>query len=51
MLDEESGKILDRMYAAMMARRTDVSSSNDRYANLETNFLLQRIKRTKGGRR
>jgi phosphoribosyl-ATP pyrophosphohydrolase len=23
MLDEESGKILDRMYAAMMARRTD----------------------------
>jgi SpoVK/Ycf46/Vps4 family AAA+-type ATPase len=26
-----------------MARRTDVSSSNDRYANLETNFLLQRI--------
>jgi hypothetical protein len=28
---------------ALMARRTDVSSSNDRYANLETNFLLQRI--------
>lgn len=28
---------------SLMARRTDVSSSNDRYANLETNFLLQRI--------
>jgi len=28
---------------ALMARRTDISSSNDRYANLETNFLLQRI--------
>jgi hypothetical protein len=28
---------------ALMARRTDVTSSNDRYANLETNFLLQRI--------
>jgi len=28
---------------ALMARRTDVGSANDRYANLETNFLLQRI--------
>lgn len=28
---------------ALMARRTDIASSNDRYANLETNFLLQRI--------
>jgi len=28
---------------ALMAARTDVGSSNDRYANLETNFLLQRI--------
>lgn len=28
---------------ALMASRTDVASSNDRYANLETNFLLQRI--------
>ena len=28
---------------ALMARRTDVASANDRYANLETNFLLQRI--------
>ena len=28
---------------ALMAGRTDVASSNDRYANLETNFLLQRI--------
>jgi hypothetical protein len=28
---------------ALMANRTDVGSSHDRYANLETNFLLQRI--------
>jgi SpoVK/Ycf46/Vps4 family AAA+-type ATPase len=28
---------------ALMANRTDVASANDRYANLETNFLLQRI--------
>jgi hypothetical protein len=28
---------------SLMAGRTDVGSSNDRYANLETNFLLQRI--------
>ena len=28
---------------ALFAKRTAVSSSNDRYANLETNFLLQRI--------
>ncbi len=28
---------------ALMAKRTDIGSSNDRYANLETNFLLQRI--------
>jgi ATP-dependent 26S proteasome regulatory subunit len=28
---------------ALMARRTDVKSSNDRYANLETNYLLQRL--------
>jgi hypothetical protein len=28
---------------ALLARRTAVSSSNDRYANLETNYLLQRL--------
>lgn len=28
---------------ALMARRTDVGNANDRYANLETNFLLQRL--------
>ena len=28
---------------SLFARRTAVASSNDRYANLETNFLLQRI--------
>jgi hypothetical protein len=54
----ETEKVLDRAFAAaedldcillidegdaLMARRTDVGSANDRYANLETNFLLQRI--------
>jgi hypothetical protein len=33
---------------ALMANRTDVSTSNDRYANLETNFLLQRIESYEG---
>lgn len=33
---------------ALMANRTDVGSSNDRYANLETNFLLQRIEAFEG---
>jgi hypothetical protein len=28
---------------ALMARRTDIDTSNDRYANLETDFLLQRL--------
>jgi hypothetical protein len=28
---------------ALMTRRTDVKSANDRYANLETNYLLQRL--------
>jgi hypothetical protein len=28
---------------ALLARRSEVRSSNDRYANLETNFLLQRL--------
>jgi hypothetical protein len=28
---------------ALLTRRTDVYSANDRYANLETNFLLQRL--------
>jgi len=28
---------------ALLARRTDVRSSHDRYANLETNYLLQRL--------
>ncbi|MGE0402754.1 MAG: ATP-binding protein [Kofleriaceae bacterium] len=28
---------------AMFGKRTQVKSSNDRYANLETNFLLQRL--------
>lgn len=28
---------------ALLTRRTDVSTANDRYANLETNFLLQRL--------
>lgn len=33
---------------ALMAKRTDIGSSNDRYANLETNFLLQRIESFSG---
>ena len=33
---------------ALMARRTDVGSSNDRHANLETNFLLQRLDQFEG---
>ena len=33
---------------ALMARRTDVGNANDRYANLETNFLLQRMERFEG---
>lgn len=33
---------------ALMTNRTDVASSNDRYANLETNFLLQRIESFEG---
>lgn len=33
---------------ALMANRTDVGSSHDRYANLETNFLLQRIESFQG---
>jgi hypothetical protein len=54
----ETEKALDRAFAAaeerdivllldegdaLMARRTEVGNANDRYANLETNFLLQRI--------
>ncbi len=33
---------------ALMTRRTDVGTANDRYANLETNFLLQRIEAFEG---
>jgi SpoVK/Ycf46/Vps4 family AAA+-type ATPase len=33
---------------ALMAGRTDVGNANDRYANLETNFLLQRIESFNG---
>lgn len=54
----ETEKRLDRIFSAaealdivllldegdaLMAPRTEVASSNDRFANLETNFLLQRI--------
>src|SRR5204863_8161328 len=28
---------------ALLTRRTNVQTSNDRYANLETNYLLQRL--------
>jgi ATPase family associated with various cellular activities (AAA) len=33
---------------ALLGRRTDVHSANDRYANLETNFLLQRLESFQG---
>ena len=33
---------------ALLTSRTAVSSSNDRYANLETNFLLQRLESFEG---
>ena len=33
---------------ALMAGRTGVSNANDRYANLETNYLLQRLERYEG---
>lgn len=59
----ETEKTLDRAFAAaeardvvllldegdaLMARRTDIGNANDRYANLETNFLLQRIESFSG---
>lgn len=33
---------------ALLTRRTDVQTSNDRYANLETNYLLQRLETYEG---
>jgi hypothetical protein len=33
---------------ALLTRRTSVQTSNDRYANLETNFLLQRLETFEG---
>jgi len=33
---------------SLFAKRTGVESSNDRYANLEVNFLLQRVERFSG---
>jgi SpoVK/Ycf46/Vps4 family AAA+-type ATPase len=33
---------------ALMTKRTDVRSSNDRYANLETDYLLQRLESYSG---
>ncbi len=33
---------------SLFAKRSDVKSSNDRYANQEVNFLLQRIERFRG---
>ena len=33
---------------ALLGNRTDVKSSNDRYANLETNYLLQRLENYQG---
>src|SRR5205085_9337809 len=33
---------------ALLTRRTDVQTSTDRYANLETNYLLQRLESFEG---
>ena len=33
---------------ALLTQRTEVSNANDRYANLETNYLLQRLKSFEG---
>ncbi len=33
---------------SLLGNRTDVRSANDRYANLETNFLLQRLEHYQG---
>jgi ATPase family associated with various cellular activities (AAA) len=33
---------------SLMSNRTDVKSANDRYANLETNYLLQRLESYQG---
>jgi hypothetical protein len=33
---------------ALLGNRTDVKSANDRYANLETNYLLQRLENYQG---
>ena len=33
---------------SLMTRRTEVKTSNDRYANLETNYLLQRLETFEG---
>lgn len=33
---------------ALLTQRTDVSNANDRYANLETNYLLQRLEGFEG---
>lgn len=33
---------------ALLTRRTEVANANDRYANLETNFLLQRLETFSG---
>lgn len=33
---------------ALLGQRTDIKSANDRYANLETNYLLQRLENYEG---
>ena len=59
----ETEKNLERLFAAaegldvvllldegdaLLAQRTSVANANDRYANLETNFLLQRLESYEG---
>ena len=43
-----SGVVLFDEADSLFARRTEVSSANDRYANLEVNHLLQRIEAFEG---
>ena len=38
----------DGVAGALFSKRTEVKSSNDRYANLEVNYLLQRLEHHRG---
>src|SRR5262249_44228161 len=46
--EELDGNLLLDEGDALLGQRTDVQNANDRYANLETNFLLQRFESYEG---